>query len=178
MISAFPTKCAVIVRNQNLRELIRVLHHCIKCAQIHNTKYDKLNFLYIAVLERKRYALYYAHLVYNNNGDPVMDEVDIQECQDMPDDPEYPGEGPSYDTMNPENSVTICDTWEQKNMFHIEDKPMNQALCKLLLYLFLQEFQITFKKEFMVNPNMKFKDMCQIFCNTCGRVTKRTTQTG
>ena len=65
-----------------------------------------------------------------------MDETGVQQQQDMPDDPEYPGEGPTYDTINPENNVTIRDTLEHKNMFYIEDNHMNQALCKLFLSLF------------------------------------------
>ena len=49
-------------------------------------------------------------------------EADVQERQDMLDDPEYPDEGTTYDTINPENNETIWDTWERKNMFYIEDK--------------------------------------------------------
>ena len=89
MTSAFSPKRAAIIGNQNLWELIRVLRHYVKCAQSHNTKYNKLNCLYLAV-KRKLYALY-APLVYDNDWDPVMDEADVQEHQDIPDDPEYPG---------------------------------------------------------------------------------------
>ena len=60
-----------------------------------------------------------------------------QERQAMSDKLEYPGEGPTYDMMNVENNVTIRDTWEQKNMFYMEDKHMNQVLCKSLLSLVL-----------------------------------------
>ena len=89
MTSAFPPKCVVVVGNLKMQELICVLRHCVKCKQTHNTKYNKLNCLYLAV-KRKLYALY-APLVYDNDWDPVMDEADVQERQDIPDDPEYPG---------------------------------------------------------------------------------------
>ena len=49
MVAAFPPKCAVIVGEPNLRELIRVLRHCVKCAQSHSTQYDTLNCLYLVV---------------------------------------------------------------------------------------------------------------------------------
>ena len=32
----------------------------------------------------------------------------------MPDDPEYPGEGPTHDNTNQENNVTIRHKWERK----------------------------------------------------------------
>ena len=56
---------------------------------------------------------------YNNKECPVLDRDGVQERQDIPDGSDYPGEGPTYDTMNPGNSVTILDTWERKNMFYI-----------------------------------------------------------
>ena len=51
----------------------------------------------------------------------------------MPDEPEYPGKGPTYDMMNMENNTSNRDTRERRNMFYIEDKQMNRALCKLFL---------------------------------------------
>ena len=74
--------------------------------------------------------------------------------------------------MNPENNVTIHDTWERKNMFYIEDKHMNQAPCKLFISLFSQEIQQTFEEELMTNPNMKFNVMFQSFWEMYGRVTE------
>ena len=81
-----------------------------------------------------------------------------QERQVMPGRPEYPDEGPTYDTINVENNATIHDTWEQKNMFCIEDKHMNQALRDFFLSPVSPETQKTFKRGIMANPNMKFKD--------------------
>ena len=52
--------------------------------------------------------------VYDDGEDSVMGEANLQERQAMPDDPEYPGEGPKYDTMTPGNNVTIRDTWKRK----------------------------------------------------------------
>ena len=79
-------------------------------------EYDKLIWLYLAVVQ-ELYALY-APLVYGNEGDPVLDTDRVQERQDIPDDPEYPGEGPTYDNINPENNVKIWDTWEQKHVLY------------------------------------------------------------
>ena len=95
MVAAFPSKCAVIIGEPNLRELIRVLRHCVKCSQSHSTKYDTLNCLYIAVAE----VLYkqYAPLVFDGDGNPMLDTNGRQERQAMPADPVYPGEGPTYD---------------------------------------------------------------------------------
>jgi hypothetical protein len=170
MVAAFPPKCAVIVGEPNLRELIRVLRHCVKCAQSHSTQYDTLNCLYLVVAE----ALYkqYAPLVFNGDGTPVLNANGRQERQAMPAEPEYPGEGPTYDMMNVENNATIRDTWERKNMFYIEDKHMNRALCKLFLSLVSVEIQRTFEEEMMANPNMKFKDMADNFWATYGTVTE------
>ena len=108
MVAAFPPKCAVIVGEPNLRELIRVLRHCVKCAQSHNTQYDTLNCLYLVVAE----GLYkqYAPLVFNLDGTPRMTAAGRQERQAMPAEPENPGEGPTYDQLNPENNPTIRDT--------------------------------------------------------------------
>ena len=68
MVAGFPPKCTIIIGEPKLRELIRVLRHCVKCAQSHSTKYDTLNCLYIVVAE----ALYkqYAPLVYDEDGTP------------------------------------------------------------------------------------------------------------
>ena len=74
--------------------------------------------------------------------------------------------------MNVENNANIRNTRKRKNMFYIEDKHMNRALCKLFLSLVLPEIQGTFKEEMMTNPNMKFKDMTNSFGGTYGRVTK------
>ena len=73
----FPPKCADIVGDPNLRELIRVLRHCVKCAQSHSTEYGTLNSLYIVIAE----ALYkqYAPLVYDKNHNPVLDTSGRQE---------------------------------------------------------------------------------------------------
>ena len=101
-----------------------------------------------------------------------MDATGRQEIQTMSDKPEYPGEGPTYDMMNVENNATIWDTWERKNIFYIEDKHMNRALCKLFLYLVSQEIQRTFKEEMMANPNMKFKDMADSYWGIYWRVTE------
>ena len=110
--------------------------------------------------------------MYDNQGHPVLGANGVQESQAMSDDPEYPGEGLTYDTMNPENNVTMRDTWECKNMIYIEDKHMNQALWKLFLFLFLQEIWQNVEEELLANPNMKLNDMCQSFWDTYGRVTK------
>ena len=67
--------------------------------------------------------------------------MDSKERQEMPDDTECSGEGPTYDTMNPANNNTSCNTLERKQIFYIEDKQMNRTLCKLFLSLFLQEIQ-------------------------------------
>ena len=85
MVAAFPPKCAVIIGEPNLQELIRVLRHCVKCAQNHNTKYDTLNCLYLVVAE----ALYkqYAPLVYDRDGNPVLAANGRQERQAMPAEP-------------------------------------------------------------------------------------------
>ena len=71
MVAASQPKCAVIVGEPNLQELIRVLRHCVKCAQSHITEYDTWNCLYLVVAE----ALYkqYAPLVFDKNGNPVLD---------------------------------------------------------------------------------------------------------
>ena len=74
--------------------------------------------------------------------------------------------------MNVENNVTIQDTCERKNIFYIEDKHMNRALCKLFLSLVSPEIQRTFGEEMVANPNMKFKDMTDTFWGTYGRVTE------
>ena len=55
----------------------------------------------------------------------------IQERQDMPEEPDYPGEEPIYDGLNPENDPKNWGGWEHKNMFYIEDKDMTWALYKL-----------------------------------------------
>ena len=68
----------------------------------------------------------------------------------MPGELEYPGEGPTYDMMNVENNATILNTWEQKNMFYIEDKYMSRALCKLFLSLVLPKIQRTFEDKIMM----------------------------
>ena len=52
-------------------------------------------------------------MVYDAEGNPVLDADGVQERQAIPDDPEYPGEGPTYDNMNLENNMTIRDTWER-----------------------------------------------------------------
>ena len=63
MVAAFTPKCTVIIGEPNLRELICVLLHCVKCAQSHSTEYDTLNYLYLGVAE----VLYkqYAPLVFD-----------------------------------------------------------------------------------------------------------------
>ena len=60
---------------------------------------------YLSVMQ-ELYALY-APLVYDTEGEPVLDANGVQQRQDMPDEPEYPGEGPTYDNMNPENNDKI-----------------------------------------------------------------------
>ena len=107
MVAGFPPKCAVIIGEPNLRELIRVLRHCVKCAQSHNTNHDTLNCLYIVVAE----ALYtqYAPLVYDENHNPMLDASGRQERQVMPADPVNQGEGPTYDNMDLDNNATIRD---------------------------------------------------------------------
>ena len=82
MVAAFPPKCAVIIGEPNLRELIRVLRHCIKCAQSHSTEYDTLNYLYLVIAE-ELYKLY-APLVFDESGNPVLDATRRQEKQAMP----------------------------------------------------------------------------------------------
>ena len=37
MVAGFPPKCVVIIGEPKLRERIRVLRHCVKCAQSHST---------------------------------------------------------------------------------------------------------------------------------------------
>ena len=111
-------------------------------------------------------------IVFDGAGGPVLDANRRQERQAMPADPVYPGKGPTYDMMNVENNSTIRDAWERKNMFCIEDKHMNRALCKLFLSLVSPEIQRTFEEEMMANPNMKFKDMTDSFGGTYRRVTK------
>ena len=71
LVAAFPSKYAVIIGEPNLRELIRVLRHCVECAQSHSTKYNTQNCLYRVVAE----ALFkqYAPLVFNEDGNPVLD---------------------------------------------------------------------------------------------------------
>ena len=142
----------------------------MKCAQSHNANYDTLNCLYLVEAE----ALYkqYAPLVFDLNGNPVLDANARQERQAMPDKPEYPGKGSTYDMMNGENNATIRDTRERKNMFYIEEKHMNRALCKLFLSLVLREIQRTFEEKIMANPNTKFKDMTDSFGGTYGRVAE------
>ena len=107
MAVAFPPKCAVITGELNLRELIRILRDCVKCAQSHSSKYNELYCLYLTVA-KELYALY-APLVWNEDGEPVLDANGIQERQEMPEEPAYPGEGPTYDGLNPENNPTIRD---------------------------------------------------------------------
>jgi hypothetical protein len=170
MAAAFPPKCAVITGEPNLRELIRVLRHCVKCAQSHSTEYDELNCLYLTVAP-ELYVLY-APLVYDEDHEPVLDARGVQERHEMPEEPENPGEGPTYDGLNPENNPTIRDAWERRNKFYVEDKHMNRALCQLFLSLISQEIQRTFEEELMANPNMKFKDMCTHFWETYGRVSQ------
>ena len=70
MAAAFPPKCADIKGEPKLRELSRVLRHCVKCVQSNSTKYDTLNCLYLVEVE----ALYkqYAPLVFNKDGNPVL----------------------------------------------------------------------------------------------------------
>ena len=142
MAAAFPPKCAVIVEEPNLRELSHVLRHCGKCTQCHSVEYDTLNYFYLVVAEE----LYkkYAPLVFNRDRNLVLNANRRQERQAMSDKPEYPGKGPTYDMMNVENNATICNTWGRKNMFYIEDKHINWALCKLFLSLVLPEIQRTF----------------------------------
>ena len=65
--------------------------------------------------------------------------------------------------MSVENNATIRGVWEQTNVFYIEEKHMNRALCKLLLSLVLPKIQRTFEEEIMANPNMKFKDTTDSF---------------
>ena len=110
MAAAFPPKCADIVGEPNLQELIHVLRHCVKCARSHSIKCDTLNCLYLVVAE----ALYkqYAPLVFDKDGNPVLDGNGRQKRQAMPDNPEYPGKAPTCDMMNVENNATIRDTWE------------------------------------------------------------------
>ena len=69
MSAAFPPKCTMI--------LIRVLHYCVKCAQSNSTEYDALDCLYLTTAE----ALYilYAPLVFNIDGNPVLDADGRQE---------------------------------------------------------------------------------------------------
>ena len=74
--------------------------------------------------------------------------------------------------MNVENNTTIHNTRKRKNMFYIEDKHTNRALCKLFLSLVSPEIQRTFEEEMMANPNMKFKDMTDGFWGTYDRVTE------
>ena len=69
MGAVFPPKRAVAVEEPNLKDLIRILCHCVKCVQSHNTKYDAFNCVYLVVTE-ECYVLY-APLVFNENGDPV-----------------------------------------------------------------------------------------------------------
>ena len=57
MTAAFPPKCACIVGEPNLRELIRVLRYSVRCAQSHSTHYDTINCLYLTV-DQAIYALY------------------------------------------------------------------------------------------------------------------------
>ena len=70
-VAGFPPKCAVIIGEPNLRELIHILRHCVKCSQSHITEYYTLNCLYIVVAE----ALYkqYVPLVFDGDGNPVLD---------------------------------------------------------------------------------------------------------
>ena len=71
MVAAFPPKCAVIIGEHKLRELIRILRHYVKCAQSHITKYVTLNCLCIVVAES--FYRQYVPLVYNGDGNPVLD---------------------------------------------------------------------------------------------------------
>ena len=105
MVAAFPPKCTVIVGEPNLRELIQVLLHCVKCEQSHITKHGTLSCLYLVIAEK----LYkqYVPLVFDENGNTVLDANRRQERQAMPARPEYPGKGPTYDMMNVENNATI-----------------------------------------------------------------------
>ena len=90
----------------------------------------------------------------------------------MPDEPEYPCQGPPYDTMNRENNSTIPDMLEHMKLFYIKNKIMTHALCKLFLSLVSSEIQRTFEEEMIANLSMKSKHMCDSFWNTCRRVTK------
>ena len=98
MVAGFPPKCAVIIGEPNLRELICVLRHCVKCSQSHSTEYDTLNCLYIVVAE----ALYkeYATLVFDVDGNPVLDANGRQERQAVSAGPVYPDDGPTYEMMD------------------------------------------------------------------------------
>ena len=51
MAAAFPPNYAVIVGEPNLGKLMRILHHCVKCAQSHITEYGALNCFFLAVQE-------------------------------------------------------------------------------------------------------------------------------
>ena len=45
--------------------------------------------------------------------------------------------------------------------------------CAIFLPLVAPEIQRNFEEEMMANSNMKFKDMCDRFWSTHGRVTKK-----
>ena len=83
MAAAFQPKCAVIVGEQHLQELIRILGHHAKCAQSHSTEYDTLNCFYPAV-DQEVYALYVLTLVFDEDGNPVTDVNGVQVRQAMP----------------------------------------------------------------------------------------------
>ena len=85
-------------------------------------------------------------MVLNKGGYPVNDVNGVQERQAMSYEPEYPGQGPTYDRLNPENTPTICDTWEHKTIFYIKDKHMTCTLCKLFLSLVAPETRRTLKE--------------------------------
>ena len=94
MVAAIPPKGAVIIGEPKLRELIHVLRHSVKCTQSHSTNYDKLNCLYIVVAEAL--CKKYEPLVFDKDGNPVLDATGRQDRQVMPDEPECPGECPTY----------------------------------------------------------------------------------
>jgi hypothetical protein len=90
MAAAFPPKFVVGVGEPNLQELIHVLHHCVKCAQSHNSEYSCEN------------STHYMHPLYTATQENLpLDVNGVQQRQDMPNEPAYPGESPPYDDMNP-----------------------------------------------------------------------------
>ena len=85
MVAAFPPKCVVIIGELNLQELIRILRHIVKCVQSQSTAYDTLHCLYLVVAEA--FYTQYAPLVFDGDGNPVLDANGRQERQAMPADP-------------------------------------------------------------------------------------------